>query len=160
MKVPEAIKEYVPMLANTLGERLLRVLMQDAVKCALASKGPITVEIYLASLYRAFPDETASFFYQTEPLMKMAQELYPADLKSSTVWSLRNPPTPQSLLALQIEDQLAFLLLRAAQFSSASRRGRADLADFIGVLSLDDETIVRLHRQRNLILKGYFGLLS
>ena len=160
MRVPESIKDALPVLAYTLGDRLLKVLTQDAPKCASASSQPITVEIYLAALYRSFPDETASFFYQTEPLIKMAEELYPTDLKSAALWSLKNPVNPQSLLRLKIDDQLAGLLLQAAKFSSASGRGRADLADFFGVLSLDDETIVRLHRERNLILKGYIGLIG
>ena len=160
MKIPESIRDAVPILANNLSEKLLMVLMDDAFACALTLKSPITLEIFLAVLYRSFPNQVAGFFFQSEGLEKMARELCPTNPEKARAPSPERYPTPRFIMTLKIEDRLAYMLLQAAQFASSSGRGRADISEFIGVLSLDDETLKRLHRERNLILKGYLGSLS
>jgi hypothetical protein len=159
MKVPDNVKDALPILINHLNERLLRVLTRDSFSLATASESPITVEMFLVALFQSFPDEVGSFFHQREPLLKMADELHPKHLNSSEISLPEISSRPESIISLPVDNQLAFLLFQTAQAASSSCRGRADIADFIGVLSLDDETTLKLQRNRNLILKGYLGQL-
>jgi len=142
-------------LLQSLSERLLAVLMGDARKFALSSNGPITIEIYLAALYRSFPDEVGAFFSSREPLAQMAEKLSSVDISPHEIEPTSRPGDPARVLNVKMHEGLVRLLSRAAKTPSDSGKGRADLVDLMGALSVDDETVARLQKERNLTPKGY-----
>jgi hypothetical protein len=160
MRIPKSIRDFIPVLARALNPRLHRVLFGDAFNSSVQAKVPVTLELFLSALYKSYPQEMSGFFYRPETLSTMAQEFFPPGVNISSAVTPQQSLQPDSVLFAKLDERLVFLLWEAAQLASSSGRGPADLADFIGAMSLDDETMDRLQKERNLVLKGYLGSLS
>jgi hypothetical protein len=145
------------VLTHTISARLLHVLCNYSWASALAAKTPITVEIFLASIATAFPDETSHFFDGYEFLIQSPEAKAQANTLVNETIGEANSHGVHPMFMIKLDDALIQLLWRAAKISTASGRGPADLPELMGALSLDDQTLREIERNKGVRLKNYLG---
>ncbi len=154
---PDSNQQHILFLLQGLSQRLIRVLVEDSRKFALVAQSPITIELYLAALYQAFPDEVARYFQSSEPLAKLSEELRSIDLSPNEILPAANSGDLQKILNVKIEDALVKLLGQVAEAAQTRGKGRSDLPQLMEALYRDDELTNRLRNDRNLVLRATGG---
>jgi hypothetical protein len=137
------------LLRDGLGPRL-RAALVDSFKFSLIAGKGVTVQIFLAALYKLSSSEVALFFSATQPLEKFLQELSSIDVGVPAIAAMRNPGDPTRGLHSQLDTQLVELFTKTIQADS-ERRGPADGADFMRILSNDAVTETVLRNELGLI---------
>ena len=141
------------LMRDGLGPRL-RMALVDSFKLSLIAGNGVTVQIFLASLYKSSPAEVAFFLSGTEPLEKLLQGFSTIDVSVHEIAPARNPGDPTTGLSSTIDKQLTDLLTHAAEAGSDRGKGPADVADFMKILSNDEATVALLRTDLGLILKS------
>jgi hypothetical protein len=139
-------------LLKSLEDRLVWILVNDSRQFALAAQSPITAEIYLAALYRSFPDEISLYFRDPAPLAKLVKGLETIDVSSIEIAPAQSPGKPAQILNVKIDDALLRILREAGRLSAGAGRVRIGLADVMHALTKDVETTQHLSSARNLLV--------
>ena len=149
--------EERPNLALLMRDGLglqLQVALADAFKFSLIAGKSITVPIFLASLYKSSPSEVARFFSVTQPLEKLLEGLSSIDISVQEIAPARNPDDHSTSGFHSQVDALLVDLLAKTLNADSERRGPAEVADFMSILSNDADTATSLRNELGLILKS------
>ena len=144
----------VPLLLRGLSQRLLTVLI-GAFRFGLVTGRGMTVDVFLALLYKSFPAEIAPFFSETGTLERLVLNLSSIDLSAHEIAHATAPGDLGKMLLSEMDHRLVELLSQAAKSASTIGGGRADVADFMQVLGNDAETVALLQTERGLIFRNY-----
>jgi hypothetical protein len=126
----------------------------DSFKFSLIAGNGVTVQIFLASLYKVAPSEVAPFFSATQPLQDLLQGLSSIDLSVHEILPARNPDDHSTRgLSSQVDALLVDLLRKTATMNSEGK-GSADVLDFMRIVSNDKKTGTLLRNELGLILKN------
>jgi hypothetical protein len=136
---PEQRGNFAFRIINGLGPGMRTALMDSFKLSLIAGKGVITVQIFLASLYRSSPSEVAAFFVEAEPLQKLAQALSSVSTKG---------------IHSGIDPLLVELLTKTVDASSG-RESQADVGDFMSVVGNDPVAVALLRDELGLIIKSH-----
>src|SRR5260370_9330462 len=108
----------VPLILRGLSQRLLTVMVGSFRFGLVAGKG-ITLQVFLASLYKSFPAEVVPFFSGTEQLDKLVRELSSIDLSAHEIAPATNPgDDPGRMLITKMDERLVGLLSQTAETAS------------------------------------------
>jgi hypothetical protein len=140
------------LILDGLGLQLRMALVESFKFSLIAGKG-VTVPIFLASLYRSSPSEVALFFSATQPLEKLLQELSSIDISVREIAPARNPDDHSTRGISSQIDALLIELLNKTVKADSERKGPADVADFMSIVSNDAVTATLLRNELGLILK-------
>ena len=114
----------------------------------------MTVQIFLAALYKSSPSEVALFLSATQPLEKLLQGLSSIDVSVPEIAPARNPDDHSTRgLHSQIDALLVDMLTKTVNADSG-RKGPADVADFMRIVCNDAVTASLLRNELGLILKN------
>ncbi len=157
----ESDKERVRILSAMLDRKLRRVLAYKAGLCAAGfeTTTPIGLEDFLCALHVLYRRQARKFFRDSEPLSKMAHELYPRAPKSGLFWRISQKyKIPKEMgCFISLDKLLVGVLWDAARLSAAGGRKKARIADIFSALALRDDITVKLYQERGLLLKGQLG---
>ena len=128
-----------------------------AFKFGLVAGKGMNVEIFLASLYKSFPAEVAPFFFGTQPLEELVQELSSIDLSVHEIAPATNPGDPGKMLMSKMDERLVDLLTQTATEATELGKSPADVADFMRILSRDARTTTQLKNDLGLIFRSHSG---
>jgi hypothetical protein len=149
---PDHISVRLPILVRGLSERL-RMALMSAFRLGLAAGRGLTVEVFLVSLYKSFPMEVAPFFYNAQPLERLAQELSLISLSAHEIAPAISLGDPAKMLLSKIDEPLVKLLSQTAKRASDPGKEPADVAEFMTVLGHDAETLTVLQNERGLMFR-------
>jgi len=143
----------VPLLLRGLSQRLLTVMVGSFRFGLVAGKG-ITLQVFLASLYKSFPAEVVPFFSGTEQLEKLVRELSSVDLSAHEIAPATNPGDPGRMLLSKMDERLVGLLSQTAETASGKGKPPADIAEFLRVLSNDAAAVTLLRNELGLTIRS------
>jgi len=149
---PDYTSERLPILVRGLSERL-RMALMGAFRLGLVAGRGLTVEVFLLSLYKSFPTEVAPFFYDAQPLERLAQELSLISLSAHEIAPAISPGDPAKMLLSRIDEPLVKLLSQTAKSASDPGKEPADVTEFMTVLGHDAETLTVLQNERGLMFR-------
>jgi hypothetical protein len=152
---PEQRSNFAFRIINGLGPGMRAALMDSFKLSLIAGKGAITVQIFLASLYRSSPSEVAAFFVEAEPLQKLARALSSIDVSVQEIRPARTPDDHSTKGIHSGIDPLLVDLLTKTVDAGSGRESPADVADFMSVVSNDPVTAALLRDELGLILKSH-----
>ena len=151
---PDHISERLPILMRGLSERL-RMALMGAFRLGLVAGRGLTVEVFLVSLYKSFPSEVPPFFYNAQPLEKLAHELSLISLSAHEIVPAISPGDPAKMLLSRIDEPLVKLLSQTARRASDPGKELADVTEFMTVLGHDAETLTVLQNERGLVFRPH-----
>jgi hypothetical protein len=151
---PDYISGRLPITVRGLSERL-RIALMGAFRLGLVVGRGLTVEVFLVSLYKSFPNEVAPFFYNAQPLERLAQELSLISLSAHEIGPAISPGDPPKMLLSKIDEPLVRLLSQTAKKASDPGKEPADITEFMTVLGHDAETLTILQNERGLIFRPH-----
>jgi hypothetical protein len=143
----------VPLMLRGLSQRLLMVLMGSFHFGLVAGQG-MTLQVFLASLYRSFPADVAPFFSGTEQLERLVRELSSIDVSAHEITPATNPGDPGKMLLAKMDERLVDLLSLAAKAASEKGKAPADIAEFLRVLSSDPAAVTLLRNELGLTIRS------
>lgn len=149
---PEERPNLALLLRDGLGPQL-RMALVNSFKFSLIAGKSVTVPIFLAALYKSSPSEIARFFSATQALEKLLQGLSSIDVSSHELWPETNPDDPSTRGVHSQVDALLVDLLTKTVNVGPDRRGQADVADFMSIVSNDAETVTLLRNELGLIFR-------
>jgi hypothetical protein len=150
---PEESPNLAFLLRDGLGVRL-RMALVDSFKFSLIAGKGLSVQIFLAALYKSSPSEVALFFSATTPLEKLLQGLSSIDVTVHEIAPVRNPDDHSTRgFHSKIDALLVDLLTKTVNVAS-QRRAQADIVDFMSIVSNDAEAETLLRNELGLILKS------
>lgn len=149
------LRAFTESLGLELGEPLLDFLSASGPG---AASGPATVELYLCALYRRHPTSTLRFFARGEALEHLAQKLHPLpDQERVSSGQPAVDHVSSNGYFRRLDPVLANLLWRAVRLATSAGRKSARIADFMGALALEEETLARLRKEWGLEMRGLLG---
>ncbi len=144
----------VPFLLGGLNQQLLAVLF-GGFRFTLVAGSGMTVQVFLASLYRSFPAEVAPFLSEIEPLQKLVEQLSSIDISAHEITPAANPGDPAKMLMSKIDERLVDILSQTVKAATENGTSRADVGDFMRVLSNDLVSVAELRNGLGLTFKSH-----